>query len=239
FGLKTEFIQIDPAKPTSTVPVTLDAAGNPTFEIVEDVAWDYLDGDDPAWRRLADADLICFGTLAQRSEPGRRAIQTLLEASRGTKLYDVNLRPPYGSIRLVRRNLTYRAKELSKDAMVTIEILGFGDARVQKAHMPMAVVPAAAGALAHAGVELSEVKAIKTHNPFAVNDVFFCRETDLPPESLNRYGSPLIYGHPQGPTGTRAILELIEELVEGGGGLGLFSGCAAGDTAMAMVLRVD
>jgi len=105
-GLETEFIQIDPVKPTSTVPVTLDAAGSPTFEIVGDVAWDYLDGGDPAWRRLADADLICFGTLAQRSEPSRRAIQTLLEASRGKKLYDVNLRPPYGAIRLVRRNLT-------------------------------------------------------------------------------------------------------------------------------------
>jgi acetyl-CoA acetyltransferase len=34
------------------------------------------------------------------------------------------------------------------------------------------------------------------------------------------------------------IIELIEQLVLEGGGYGLFSGCAAGDTAMAMVLRV-
>ena len=42
---------------------------------------------------------------------------------------------------------------------------------------------------------------IKTHNPFAVNDVYFCRETDTVPEKMNRFGSPLISGHPQGPTG--------------------------------------
>jgi acetyl-CoA acetyltransferase len=39
--------------------------------------------------------------------------------------------------------------------------------------------------------------------------------------------------------GTRAIIELIEELVLRGGGYGLFSGCAAGDTAMAVVLEVS
>ena len=32
--------------------------------------------------------------------------------------------------------------------------------------------------------------------------------------------------------------ELIEELTMNGGGIGLFTGCAAGDTAMAMVLKV-
>ncbi|MHC4512625.1 MAG: thiolase family protein, partial [Planctomycetota bacterium] len=63
-------------------------------------------------------------------------------------------------------------------------------------------------------------------------------ETDIVPDQLNRFGSPLIYGHPQGPTGMRAIIELIEELAQAGGGYGLFSGCAAGDTAMATVLKV-
>jgi acetyl-CoA acetyltransferase len=38
--------------------------------------------------------------------------------------------------------------------------------------------------------------------------------------------------------GTRSIIELIEELVIRGGGVGLFTGCAAGDTAMAVVIEV-
>ena len=55
---------------------------------------------------------------------------------------------------------------------------------------------------------------------------------------MNPYGSSLIYGHPQGPTGARAIAELIEALVLRGGGTGLFTGCAAGDSAGAVVVRV-
>ncbi|MBK8207820.1 MAG: hypothetical protein IPK87_13680 [Planctomycetes bacterium] len=48
----------------------------------------------------------------------------------------------------------------------------------------------------------------------------------------------MIYGHPQGPTGMRVIIELIEELAKNGGGHGLFTGCAAGDSAMSCVLKV-
>lgn len=55
---------------------------------------------------------------------------------------------------------------------------------------------------------------------------------------MNNYGSSLIWGHPQGPTGMRLIMELIEELVLKGGGYGLFTGSAAGDTGAAVVLRV-
>ena len=59
------------------------------------------------------------------------------------------------------------------------------------------------------------------------------------PEDMNKFGSPLIFGHPQGPTGMRVTIELIEQLVMEGGGYGLFAGCAAGDTAMAMVIKVS
>jgi hypothetical protein len=36
----------------------------------------------------------------------------------------------------------------------------------------------------------------------------------------------------------RSVIELIEELVLRGGGVALFGGCAAGDSAMSVVLRV-
>jgi acetyl-CoA acetyltransferase len=72
-----------------------------------------------------------------------------------------------------------------------------------------------------------------------VNDCIFAREFGVDVMTMNNYGCSLIYGHPQAPTGMRAIIELIEELVLRGGGLGLFQGCAAGDTAMAVVLEVS
>ncbi|MEP7104351.1 MAG: thiolase family protein [Chloroflexota bacterium] len=131
-----------------------------------------------------------------------------------------------------------RARELSKGAGVA-RILGTGQARVEKAHMPKAPVPAAQAALDSAGIGIKDVDAVTTHNPFAVNDLWFSRQTGYPWERMNLYGCSLVYGHPQGPTGLRLIAELIETLRERGGGVGLFTGCAAGDSGAAVVVRVE
>jgi acetyl-CoA acetyltransferase family protein len=131
-----------------------------------------------------------------------------------------------------------RARELSKGAGVA-RILGTGQARVEKAYMPKAPVPAAQAALAGAGIGIEAVDVVTTHNPFAVNDLWFSRQTGYPVERMNPYGCSLVYGHPQGPTGLRLIAELIEALRERGGGTGLFTGCAAGDTGAAVVIRVE
>ncbi|MBW2022666.1 MAG: thiolase family protein, partial [Deltaproteobacteria bacterium] len=47
------------------------------------------------------------------------------------------------------------------------------------------------------------------------------------------------FGHPQGPTAGRCIIEGIEEIVMLGGGYFVWGGCAAGDTAGAMVIKVS
>ncbi|TAK47819.1 MAG: thiolase family protein [Xanthobacteraceae bacterium] len=132
-----------------------------------------------------------------------------------------------------------RARELSRDPSIRITLHGFGSSRMPLAYMPEAPLPAARQALAAAGVGIERMDAIKTHNPFAVNDVFFARETGIPLERANNFGCSLVWGHPQAPMGTRGVIELIEELVLRGGGWGLFTGCAAGDSAMAVVIRVD
>ena len=119
-----------------------------------------------------------------------------------------------------------------------VQILAAGFARVAPTHMPQAPVPAAAAALAAAGLDIGQIDAVTTHNPFAVNDIYFSRQTGYPLERMNAYGCSLIFGHPQGPTGLRSVTELIEELRLRGGGTGLFTGCAAGDTGAAVVVRV-
>ncbi len=156
----------------------------------------------------------------------------------GTVTFGTQTYPADGNAGMVL-STKEKARELAKDPKVTIQLLGFGQTRVKKGFMPAAVVPAAEAALKQAGIALKDVKAIKSHNPFAVNDVYFCKTTGVKPEAMNRFGSPLVYGHPQAPTGLRATVELIEELVMSGGGYGLFTGCAAGDTAMAVVLKVS
>ncbi|MBI3160194.1 MAG: thiolase family protein [Chloroflexi bacterium] len=131
-----------------------------------------------------------------------------------------------------------QARELSRDPKIEIRILAFAEGRAEKGHMPKANAPTVRRALASAGLTLEQIKAIKTHNPFAVNDIYLSREFGIPLECMNNYGSSLIWGHPQGPTGMRLVIELIEELVLLGGGHGLFTGCAAGDTAAVIVLEV-
>ena len=83
------------------------------------------------------------------------------------------------------------------------------------------------------------MRLVQTHNPFAVNDLWFSQRTGFPLERMNPYGCSLIYGHPQGPTGLRGIVELAYALRAQGGGIGLFAGCAAGDTGAAVVVRVE
>ena len=130
------------------------------------------------------------------------------------------------------------ARELSREPGIEVRVLGFGQARVEPAFMPAAPVPAARRALDAAGLAIADIAAVKSHNPFAVNDLVFAAETGFPLDAMNNYGCSLVWGHPQAPTGLRAIIELIEELALRGGGRGLFHGCAAGDTAMAVVIEV-
>jgi len=121
----------------------------------------------------------------------------------------------------------------------SIEILGVGQARTQKAHMPMAPVPASRAALKNAGLDMADITHVKMHNPFIVNDIVFAREMAFPVENINQYGCSRVWGHPQGPTGLRTLIELIEQMVLQGGGIGLCPGCCAGHRARTACLRVD
>jgi acetyl-CoA C-acetyltransferase len=131
-----------------------------------------------------------------------------------------------------------RAKELSSDPSVEIKVISYGYARTKKAFMAMAVVPAVRMALEKAGLSIGQIKTIKTHNPFAANDIYMAQQLGIDVMSFNNYGSSLVFGHPQAPTGGRLIIEGIEETAMAGGGYLLFGGCAAGDTAAALVLKI-
>lgn len=155
----------------------------------------------------------------------------------GSVTYGMQTHPADGSAAIILTTPD-RARELSRDPGIEIRIRGYGQARVDPGFMPEAPVPAARAALAAAGVSIADIAAIKSHNPFVLNDIVFARSFNIDVMSMNNFGCSLVWGHPQGPTGVRGVIELIEELVARGGGLGLFHGCAAGDTAMAVVLSV-
>ena len=155
----------------------------------------------------------------------------------GTVTFGAQTHPADGNAAMVVTTRE-KAKALSANPKIEIRLLGYGLARADLAHMPYAPIPAARRALERAGLAIKDIDVVKTHNPFAVNDIVFARETGFDLMKMNNYGCSLVWGHPQGPTGLRTIIEMIEELAMRGGGRGLFTGCAAGDSAMAAVLEV-
>jgi acetyl-CoA acetyltransferase len=171
----------------------------------------------------------------QSTAEGLAKLKPVLEG--GTVTFGGQTHPADGNAGMIVTTAA-RAAELSHDKAIRVRILGFGMARAAQAYMPEAPVPAAQRALLQAGLKVSDLHAVKTHNPFAVNDIVFARQTGFPIEKINNFGCSLVWGHPQGPTGLRSVIELIEELAIRGGGIGLFTGCAAGDSSMAVVIKV-
>ena len=117
-----DHVQSDPDHPTGTVLVDFDAEGQPTYEIVEDVAWDYLQWDGDLDHLAGHCDAVCFGTLAQRVAQTRTNIYRFVEqARRAIRLFDVNLRQTYFDRRQISHSLDIaNAVKLNLDELATI-----------------------------------------------------------------------------------------------------------------------
>ena len=135
-GLPIVEIQVDPSKPTGTVSVELSADGQPRFTIHEDVAWDYLALEKTALEAAAEADAVSFGTLAQRRQPARSTIQSLLAAvrPRALRILGINLRQNYFSREIIETSVKLANIVKFNDAELPIltEMLGLeGSTRQQ------------------------------------------------------------------------------------------------------------
>lgn len=98
-GVPTDTIQIDSQAATGTVDVLVNADGQPSYRVAENIAWDFIAIDEAARSAVATADALCFGTLAQRSPRSRATILELLISApkRCFRVFDVNRRVPYWS----------------------------------------------------------------------------------------------------------------------------------------------
>lgn len=95
--------------PTGTVKVDLDAAGVPNFTITRDVAWDKIPSDPFLKEAAKDCVAVCFGSLAQRDEVSRAAINMLVDAIPAENsplvIFDINLRQKFYSKELIEASL--------------------------------------------------------------------------------------------------------------------------------------
>jgi acetyl-CoA acetyltransferase len=132
-----------------------------------------------------------------------------------------------------------RAKDLSPRPEIDIQFVAKAEVRTHPSLMPEAPCFAVQKLLDRTGLTMDDMVVVKNHNPFAVNDVIFAELLDYDWREMNNTGCPLVWGHPQGPTLTRVLIEALEEAVDLGGGHVLIFGCAAGDVGIASVLKVS
>ena len=131
-----------------------------------------------------------------------------------------------------------KARELSPQPEVVIQFVAKAEIRTHPALMPEAPTLAVQKLFAKTGFSMADVAVVKSHNPFAVNDAIFSKVMGHDWCKVNKTGCSLVWGHPQGPTLTRILIEGLEEAVTLGGGLVLLCGCAAGDLGIAALLEV-
>ncbi len=131
-GLDTTCLQTDPDHPTGRVYVLVDADGQPTYDIVGDVAWDWMQFDPDLENLARRCQAASFGTLAQRNSQSRNTIYRFLDAmGPGTlKMYDINLRQDYFDARVIRRSLELASvlKINDEELPVVAATLGLADA---------------------------------------------------------------------------------------------------------------
>jgi acetyl-CoA acetyltransferase len=132
-----------------------------------------------------------------------------------------------------------KARELSPRPEIEISLVAKIERRTAPSLMPEAPALAVAALLQRTGLSMDDMAVVKNHNPFAVNDSIFCKVIGYDWRRMNTTGCSLVWGHPQGPTLTRSLIEGLEEAVSLGGGYVLLFGCAAGDVGIAAVFEVS
>jgi acetyl-CoA acyltransferase len=148
-----------------------------------------------------------------------------------------------------------RAKELGYTPLGYIRSYGFAAIDVWQ-DMLMGPSFASPIALQRAGMELKDLDLIEMHEAFAAqalaNMKMFASKQfaqqhlgrdkaigEIDMDKFNVMGGSLAYGHPFAATGTRLIVQTLNELNRRGGGTGLTTACAAGGLGAAMIVETD
>jgi fructokinase len=94
--LPVNLLQTDTEHATSEVIAKIIADHEVVYDILPDVAWDFIRYDDQFEQLAKDADAFVFGSLAARNTLSRETLLQILEFAR-YKVLDINLRPPHYS----------------------------------------------------------------------------------------------------------------------------------------------
>jgi fructokinase len=123
-------VQTDSAHPTGAVVVHVAADGQPSYEITEPVAWDFMEWT-PQWQALARrADAVCFGSLSQRSRISHETVRTFLRWTEPTALrvFDVTLRQNFYSRMVLEESIRFANIVKCNEEELSMLVTVFGSA---------------------------------------------------------------------------------------------------------------
>ncbi|MFD2720537.1 carbohydrate kinase [Hymenobacter monticola] len=130
-GVGTGLIQHDQTHRTGVVNANVDNASEVTYDIVQPVAWDYIEHDAAVEAAVATAAAFVFGSLGARQAGTRETLYRLLESAK-LKVFDVNMRPPHYT-REVVEHLLGRADMVKMNHHELAELLGWFGAEAEPA----------------------------------------------------------------------------------------------------------
>ena len=127
-GLETTGIGVLEDQNTGIVQVILDENRTATYDIKFPSAWDFVPVNAAVENIVKNADVFLFGSLVCRNEVSKNTLITLLKSNTSMfKVFDVNLRPPYYSVDLIKELAQYADfMKLNDEELLEInQTLGF------------------------------------------------------------------------------------------------------------------
>ena len=111
-------------------------------------------------------------------------------------------------------------------AGVAPDVMGIG---------PVAAVPKA---LARAGLRLDQLQRIELNEAFAAQALAVIKDLAIDESRLNVNGGAIALGHPLGASGAKLTVQLVHDLRNTGGGLGMVTMCIGGGMGAAGIFEV-
>lgn len=100
WGMSTAGLQVDPQRPSGVVEVRFEQ-GEPSYSIVENSAWDFIDKN--ALPALQRDSLLYHGSLALRSPQSAAALDYIKQQINASIFIDINLRSPWWTLAQIKQ----------------------------------------------------------------------------------------------------------------------------------------
>lgn len=101
YNINIDYIQVNNKFATSEVLVDLNNSSSAEYDILYPRAWDGIEFDPKTKELVKNADAFIFGSLVARNEDSRNTLLKYLEHA-SYKVFDVNLRPPHYTHKLIQ-----------------------------------------------------------------------------------------------------------------------------------------